>query len=43
MNGEEPPEMGANLAMGPYCYRTLGRVTCYTQPDNLASDYARLQ
>ena len=43
MNGEEPPEMGENLAMGPYCYRTLGRVTCYTQPDNLASDYARLQ
>ena len=43
MEGEEPPAAAANLAMGSHCYRTLGRVTCYTQPDDLASDYARLQ
>ena len=43
---ERVPEPGANgvyLGMGPYCYRTLGRVTCYDQPDSLASEYARLQ
>lgn len=34
---------GTYLSMGPYCYRTLGRVTCYDQPDSMASGYARLQ
>ena len=27
---------------GPYCYRTIGTVTCYSRPDPLASEYARL-
>lgn len=27
---------------GPFCYRTLGEVTCYSRPDPLASEYARL-
>lgn len=28
---------------GPYCYRTLGSVTCYREPDPDASEQARLQ
>ena len=45
-DGEGIPEAGFDGAypgMGPYCYRTLGRVTCYDQPDSQASGYARLQ
>lgn len=44
MPGEEIQEAdrGIQLGMGPYCYRTLGRVTCYDQPDSQASGYARL-
>ena len=30
------------LGYGPYCYRTIGKVTCYSSPDPLASEYARL-
>lgn len=29
--------------VGPYCYRTIGETTCYTQPDPLASEQARLR
>ncbi|MGF1608851.1 MAG: hypothetical protein ACFCUQ_05610 [Kiloniellales bacterium] len=27
---------------GPYCYRTLGKISCYNHPDPLASEQARL-
>ena len=27
---------------GPFCYRTLGEVTCYNHPDPVASENARL-
>lgn len=33
---------GTFLGYGPYCYRTIGKVTCYNSPDPLASEYARL-
>ena len=26
-----------------YCYRTLGSISCYRQPDAMASGYARVQ
>ena len=26
-----------------YCYRTLGKISCYREPDPLASGYARVQ
>lgn len=29
--------------LGPFCYRTLGEVNCYNQPDPQASEQARLQ
>lgn len=34
---------GKHEGYGPYCYRTLGSVTCYNHPDPLASEQARLQ
>ena len=33
---------GTFVGYGPYCYRTIGRVTCYSHPDPSASEYARL-
>lgn len=35
-------EAAARLA-GTYCYRTLGAVTCYRQPDEMASAMARVR
>jgi hypothetical protein len=34
---------GTDEGYGPYCYRTLGSITCYNHPDPLASEQARLQ
>ena len=28
---------------GPFCYRTLGRATCYREPDPMASEQARIR
>ena len=36
------PLDSSDVASGPYCYRTIGRVTCYSGPDPLASEYALL-
>jgi len=35
-------EAAARLA-GTYCYRTLGAVTCYREPDEMASGMARVR
>ena len=37
-----PATPGTYVGYGPYCYRTLGKVTCYKNQDPLASEYARL-
>ena len=42
LDGEAPLDGGQLAGRGPYCYRTIGRVTCYNGPDPLASEYARL-
>ena len=35
-------EAAAELA-GTYCYRTLGAISCYRQPDSMASSAARVR
>ena len=35
-------DSGQYVGSSPFCYRTLGSVTCYSRPDPLASEYARL-
>ena len=35
-------EAAAQLA-ATYCYRTLGRINCFQQPDEMASSYARVR
>ena len=39
---EMDASQGTFVGYGPYCYRTIGKVTCYSSPDPLASEYARL-
>ena len=38
----DPTKVLAELASNRYCYRTLGRIDCYTRPDFLASGYTRV-
>jgi hypothetical protein len=41
---DEEAQAAAEGALdAPYCYRTLGDVTCYLQPDPLASTATRLR
>ena len=41
---ENDPDANNSVALArSYCYRTLGQISCYRQPDAMASGYARVQ